>query len=160
MTRRSQLTCPLLILSAETRTNATSNLKSLKLEKSRRGNQLSGFEAQDSIACCRKAGIVRRDDRREAVGRVHVAQEPVKRIGGLLVEVSGRLISEQNGRLHDERSSYGDALLFTARQHAGPMSHAFGEADEMQELAGTGPGAGDRRPRDAHRHLDVLEGGE
>jgi hypothetical protein len=63
---------------------------------------------------------------------VHLAQEAMERIGGLLVEVARRLVGEQDGRLHDERAGHRHALLFASGQHAGTVFQPLAEADALQ----------------------------
>ena len=52
---------------------------------------------------------------------VHVAQQALQRLGGLLVEIAGRLVGQQNGWPHDQGARHRHPLLLAARQHAGPV---------------------------------------
>src|SRR5207244_300071 len=47
----------------------------------------------------------------------------------LTVQVAGRFVSEQNGRVISQTASYGDALLFTTRQLGGKMAQAMPQPD-------------------------------
>ena len=88
----------------------------------------------------------------------HLAQQNVQRIGGVLVEVAGRLVGQQERRLHDQRPRNRDALLLAARQHARPVRQALAEADALAAAPWRAARALRRRhPRDPHRHLGVLE---
>jgi len=69
-------------------------------------------------------------------------------------------VRQQHRRSHDQGSSDGDALLLAARQHAGTMRQAIAEPDAPQQIFGARARVGDRHPRNAHRHLGVLERGE
>ena len=85
-----------------------------------------------------------RDDRGQTVGGVHLAQQRVQRVGGLLVEIAGRFVGEEDRRLHDERARHRDALLLAARQHAGPVRETLAQADPPQQRLGARPRLGDR----------------
>ena len=94
-------------------------------------------------------------------GAMHVPQQPVQRFGRVLVEIAGRFVSEQHGRLHDQRTRDCHALLFTAGEHAGPMGQPLTESDARAAVPRPGRGTpAASAARDAHRHLDVLERGE
>src|SRR5262245_50802283 len=84
----------------------------------------------------------------------------MKRVSRSLVEVSGWLIGKQDRGLHDERACNGDTLLLAAREHTRPVSEPLGETNTAEQLLGAASCFGDRPPRDAHRHLGVLERGE
>ena len=64
--------------------------------------QLSTLEPEYAVAC-----------RGEPLLRVHVLEQFVKGVSGGLVEITGRLVGEQQRRLHRERTRNRDALLFT-----------------------------------------------
>ncbi len=76
------------------------------------------FETQDPIARGSQPRVVRGDDRSEAVDGVHLSQQGMQRVGGLLVEITRRFIGEQDRRFHDERPRDGHPLLLSAGQHA------------------------------------------
>ena len=58
----------------------------------------------------------------------------MQRVGGALVEVSCRLVGQQQRRAHHQRSRDGDALLLAARHHARSMLRAFTESDARQQF--------------------------
>jgi hypothetical protein len=55
----------------------------------------SAFEAERAVAHRGQPGIVRGDNRGQALLAVHLAQQVVERVGGVLVQVAGRLVREQ-----------------------------------------------------------------
>ena len=81
-------------------------------------------------------------------------------LGGVLVEVAGRLVREQQRGFHDQRARDRDALLLAARQHPRPMLEPLAEPDPRQQARRARLPLRRRPPRDAHRHLGVLERGE
>jgi hypothetical protein len=88
--------------------------------------QLTALHPQHSIARCREPRIVRRDNRRELTLPVHLAKQIMERVSGVLVEIAGRLVGEEQRRTHDQRTCDGDTLLFAAGQHPRPMFETFG----------------------------------
>ena len=88
---------------------------------------------------------------------MHLPQERVQRVGRLLVEVSSRLVGQQDRRAHDEGARHGDTLLLAARQHPRFVREPLFEADAPQQRFGPRPSLSHRHPRDAQRHLGVLE---
>ena len=80
--------------------------------------------------------------------------------GGLGVEVAGGLVGQHAAGPCDQRAGQCHPLAFTARQLAGSMLTALGQADQPQHLTSrllsftTGP------PTDQQRHGHVLDGGE
>ena len=53
-----------------------------------------------------------------------------------LVEIAGRLVGQQQRRLHHQRPRNRDALLLAAGQLARPMLQTFGQSDPSQEIRG------------------------
>ena len=91
---------------------------------------------------------------------MHVSKEGVQRLGGRFVEIAGRLVGEQQRRTHHERARHRDTLLFSTRQHAGPMREPIAEPDAAQQVFRARPRLVHRDPGDPHRHLGVLGGVE
>ncbi len=89
---------------------------------------------------------------------VHLLQQFVQRLGGVLVQIARRLVGQQERRPHDERAGNGDALLLAARQHPGPVLQPLGQPDTLEEAAGSLATLGGALPRDSERHLGVLDG--
>ena len=101
-----------------------------------RGEVRSSRCISRSRACSASAGLLRRD-------------RPV-----------GSSASSSAGFMTSARAD-GDALLLAARQHAGPVREPLAEPDAARAAprrAGAPRAIG--TPRDAHRHLGVLERGE
>ena len=79
-------------------------------------------------------------------------------VGGLRVEVAGRLVGEHHRRAVDQRARHGDALLLTAGQLGRPVGEPVAEADGVDQLVEpllVGLLAGERE-----RQQDVLLGGQ
>jgi hypothetical protein len=74
------------------------------------------------------------------------------------VEVAGRLVGEQQARLHGEGARDGDALLLAAGQMLGIMAEALRKPDARQHLLGIGARA--VAPGQFQRQHDVLQRGE
>ena len=83
-----------------------------------------------------------------------VAQEREHLVAGLRVEVAGRLVGEEDGRLGDERARDGDALLLAAGELRRAVRRAVGEADALDD--GVVPGAVDLAAGELERQEDVL----
>ena len=72
------------------------------------------------LAQAAMAGIMGDDDDSIA-GTVDVVEEREDLLTGGGVEITGRLVGEQQARTGHERPSDGDALPLAAREFAGPM---------------------------------------
>ena len=94
------------------------------------------------------------------IALVHVAQQAVQRLGGLLVEIAGRLVGQKDGGPHDEGARHGHPLLFAARQHAGTVRQPLAETDAAQQFLRPGARLGQRHAGNPHRHLGVLQRAE
>ena len=62
-------------------------------------------------------------------------------VGGVAVQVAGRLVGEQQGGLGDQRPGHRDALLLAAGELVGLVLGAVGEADRVQRRQGPRGGA-------------------
>ena len=102
------------------------------------GRQGSGFEqralvhVQLAAGEFRRLGVVGDHDDGLAVLAVQHLQQVQHLVGGLAVEVAGRLVADQQGRIGDQRAGDGDALRLAAGQFAGLVLGAVGEADQGQ----------------------------
>ena len=67
----------------------------------------------------------------------HQVQHALDQFG---VQRAGGLVEEHDFRLHGERAGDRDALLLPAREVAGPVVSAFGEAHLGQAAPGDAPG--------------------
>src|SRR5690606_15270101 len=74
------------------------------------------------------------------------------------VEVAGRLVREQDGRLADDGPGDRDALLLATGQLAGTALGALGEADSRQRAERELPPSGRGKATVDQRELDVLDG--
>ena len=69
--------------------------------------------------CERK--VVRRNNRRQLVLAMQPGDQFEHHLGGAIVQISGRLIRQQDLRLGDERPGQGRTLLLSARKFPGAM---------------------------------------
>ena len=58
-------------------------------------------------------------------------------VGRRAIEVAGWLVAKKHGRIKDERSRHGGALLLASRQLGGAMIETIAEANLFQQLACT-----------------------
>ncbi len=76
---------------------------------------------------------------------------------GVRIEISGRLVGEEERRVLDERAGDGDTLLLAARQLAGPVPLACVEADAREQIAGSPSRLVDPEPTDQRGDHHVVE---
>ena len=69
-----------------------------------------------------------------APSRVQLAQQLHHRFAIFRIQISGRLIGQQNGRLADQRTRHGHALLLAAGKLRGIMLHAVRHADALEHF--------------------------
>jgi hypothetical protein len=117
-------------------------------------------KAKDPVAGGGKPRVMRGDERRKAIRLMHLPKEVMQRLGGLLVEIAGRLVGKKDGRPHNEGTGHRNAPLLSARQHARTVRQSVRQSDPSQEALGAASGLGDGHPRNAHRHFGVLERAE
>ncbi len=82
-------------------------------------------------------------------------QKPARQTG---IDVSRRLVSEQQFGAHDQRARDGGALLLAAGKDRRDGVHALAEADPAQEFDDLGAVAGFRPAEGAQRQGDVFVG--
>src|SRR5437868_482852 len=104
--------------------------------------------------------IVGDDDGRDAEAAVEVEQQLVDPFAGRLVEITGRLVGEQEARLQDESAGERHALLLAAGQLPGPVIEAVTQADQLEHLASDARRLLARQPADQRRHGGVVQRGE
>src|ERR671910_279447 len=75
---------------------------------------------------------------------------------GCGVEVAGRLVGNENGRLGHEGPGYGDALLLSAGEHIRELVHLPREANQVEYLGHFGADRASLLARDLHRVGHVL----
>src|SRR5258705_13342230 len=76
-----------------------------------------------------EGALVRDHDDGHAEGVLNFAEEEEDLFAGGAVEISCRLVGEEDGGLIYERAGQGAALLFAAGEFAGAMLAAGGEAE-------------------------------
>ena len=101
--------------------------------------------------------LVRHQHDRHAALAVEAPDGGHDLVRGLRVEIAGRLVGEQDGRVVDERACDGDALLLAAGELAREVVLAALQPEEVERLER--PVGAVRRPaRVEERQGDVLEG--
>ena len=100
-------------------------------------------------------GLVGYDDD-GASRRVEVPEEGHDLVARLGVEVAGRLVGQDDGRVGDDGSCDGDALALPAGELARLVAGALGEADGVQGVPGSVPGLALAGVEE--READVFEG--
>src|SRR3954470_20062237 len=95
---------------------------------------LAVAQDDDAIGDRSRMRVVRDHDHGlpEVVDRV--AQQVEHLVGGLRVEVAGRLVGEHDGRPVDQRAGHRHALLLAAGELGGSMGQAVAEADGVDQL--------------------------
>ena len=91
-----------------------------------------------------------------AVLAVQLLQQAEHLLGGLAVEVAGRLVADQQRRVGDDRAGDRDALLLAAGQLAGLVRGAIGQAHQLQRDRGILAPLRGRQAGQQQRQLDVA----
>src|SRR5688500_4076866 len=81
--------------------------------------------------------VLVRDQHDGLAGRVQLLEEPHDLDASLAVEVTGRLVREQDGRIVHERARDRHALALSAGKLRGPVRHAIAETDALQHAGRT-----------------------
>ena len=76
-------------------------------------------------------GVVVGDDHDGRAGLVKLVDQGQDGLSGGLVEVAGRLVSENDGRLADQGPGDGDPLALPARELGGTSVRTLGQADQI-----------------------------
>jgi hypothetical protein len=79
-------------------------------------------------------GVVSHQQNRLRQGSPNCQQKMQDLVGRFLVQVTGRLIGNDQVRVADESSGNADALLFAARELAGPVIDTVGEPDQIEHI--------------------------
>ena len=77
-----------------------------------------------------------------------------------VVQVCGRLIGDQEGRVEGDGPGDRHPLLLTAAEISGPVRHPIGQADPGQQFGGPFAGFMPTYAGGPHRHHDVLDRGQ
>ncbi len=101
------------------------------------GGDAAVSDVNDALATRGDVGFVGHDEDGLALA-VEFGEEVEDFDAGLGVEVSGRLVGEQDGGPLDECPGDGDALALTAGHLVGSVVHSIGEADAGERLGGAG----------------------
>ena len=70
---------------------------------------------------------------------VDLVEERHDLVAGLLVEVAGRLVGEQERRIVAERTRHGHALAFAAGKLCGTVAETVAETDDFRQFKRTRP---------------------
>jgi hypothetical protein len=116
-------------------------------------------EAHDPVGALGEREVVRHEDERGARVAVELLHHPDDAAPGLLVEVAGRLVGEEDLRPVRERARERDPLLLAAGKLGGIMVEALPEADPAEQRCGALAGAVVVAP-ELERHQHVLERGQ
>src|SRR5262245_35865301 len=108
-----------------------------------------------ALGVAREPRIVR-DHADRAALLVQVAQQVHHGLAVRRVQVSGRLVREQDQRVAGERAGHGDALLLAARELARQVLRAVRHAHALERLADPAPPLHRRHAAVRERQLDVL----
>ena len=119
--------------------------------------QASVFEYERAVAGAREVFVVRGDDDACAARACERREEGSYPSAGARVEVSGRLVAEQEARRVDERAGDSRALLLAAGKFAGTMQGAFAQTDRLEQRACRRVRLTRFAPRDEERQRNVFQ---
>ncbi len=117
-------------------------------------------EANEPRAVLGDVHLVRDEDDGDAALAIELLEDVHDLDARARIEVSGRLVGEDDRRLVDERARDRDALLLTARQLVRKVVKALAEADDLERLHGAAVTLGRLHLRPAvveQGQLDVVE---
>ena len=93
-------------------------------------------EHDDAFGATGDVGFVRDQDDGAPVLRMQIGEEFADQGRCHRIEIAGRFVGEDEGRIVDQGAGDGDPLLFTAGEGIRPVSGAIGEADALQSRLG------------------------
>src|SRR5258708_28626349 len=96
--------------------------------------EASLVQPDDTIHLPRDALVVRSDQRRAPFAAHEVQELGEDDVGGVLVEVAGGLVGEDQGRLVGERARHADALLLAAGELRRPMVESLRQPELAEQL--------------------------
>src|SRR5258705_8721848 len=99
--------------------------------------KLSIYKIESSWECSRQLSVVSHDEQDSLLPRVQFKQQRSHHGARGMIEVAGRLVAQQQERLHYQGPGQGDALLLASRQLRGTMIQSFSQADLIQERSGS-----------------------
>ena len=117
-------------------------------------------DANHAIGMVRHAGVVRDQQDRDAVLHVQPAENLQDLLAGARIEISRRLVGQQQDGLVDQRAGDRHPLLFTPRQLRRRVIRAGRQTDGRQQFPGPLLHLPARRPVDGvgGRHAHVFQG--
>ena len=113
-------------------------------------------DVDDPVRAVCRSGIVADDERRASLLAGQLGDQVEYFACGGRVELTRRLVGDQQVRAACERSTERDALLLAARELAGMRVAAAGQADPRKQLVGTGVAPGTWLPGEAELDADEL----
>src|SRR5262245_10766271 len=120
------------------RPRLTSTSERRFMRASRLLRQLALFEVNEPLGALGGMRIVRHHDDRLLELGVETLQQREDFLGRLAVEITGRLVGEQDRRVADQRACDGNPLFLAARQLAGKVAQSIAESDQL-ECGGRAP---------------------
>lgn len=118
------------------------------------------FKMEDAVRPRKGLAVVRCDEEGCIGFPDQVVQKRQHLLAGLVIEVSRRLICENEEWIVSKAPRHGDALLLTAGESVGKAVEAIGEADVLQDRFRPARGLGRWGPRELKRQEDILHDGE
>ena len=115
----------------------------------------SGAQSHDTVAARRERRIVRDEDEGRGALAMTLEQRSMICVPGILVEIAGRLVGDEDGRTGRQRARQRHALLLAAGQLRRIMRKPLAEADRLEFTPGALEGI--RHPRQFKRHRDILD---
>ena len=113
-------------------------------------------DGDDAVSEFGDVGLVGDEDDGVAAG-MKIVEERHDLVAGLGVEVSGRLVRQDDGGIVDQGASDGDALALAAGEFVGFVQHARAEADALEGSLGALLALCCRSAVIDERQLDVVE---
>src|SRR5438309_5266042 len=114
-------------------------------------------EVEDAVHLGGDALVVGGDEGGAAFAADELEEFGEDDVGGLLIEIAGRLVGEDEQRPVGERAGDGDALLLAARKLGRAVGEALGEAEGGEEAGRAIAGLGVGGALDKLRQDDVLK---
>src|SRR5438034_7638999 len=108
----------------------------------------------------RDRDVMRDEDHGVALLRGESPQQRHDLLAGRRIEISGRLVGEENMRLVCQRARNRDPLLLTAGELRREVLRPAGKTDRLQQLLHTSLARLSGQPVRRERHLDVLRRGQ
>ena len=106
------------------------------------GDNHTVFQGKHPVHLARQLQVMGGDQDGDAGIARHIDESLEDLHGGVVVEVPGGLIREQNARLVGQGASDGDALLFAAGEESRPVILARFKAEHGKQFSRPGAGRG------------------